>query len=576
MSPMIRALAALLALVLASCAQTGEKPHPAPPLAAANPRWDAFVEQYITEEFTAKPHFGVYAGRHEFDGRLPDFSAEGLRRESARLHAALDRVRSFDAAALDASQRYEREYVLHAIEEQLFWKETMQWPMVNPGFYGWAFDPHVYVAREYAPLPVRMHAYISYAKGIPRLAGQVRANLKTPMPRTYVQLGRILFGGMAKFYANDVPGIFASVADPALQSEFRAANAAAIAATKDLDAWFASQETTAGEGHAIGAARFAEMMRVTERVDIPIARMKEIGERDMERNHAALREACARYAPGRSLADCAEKVKSEKPAEGPVAAASRQLEDLRKFIVARKVVSIPGPEQASVAEAPAYRRWNAAYINIPGPYEKNLPSTYYIAPPDEKWTPKEQHDYIPGKADLLFISVHEVWPGHFLQFLHANRARSKLGRVFTSYAFAEGWAHYTEEMMWEVGLNDGDPATHVGQLLNALLRNARYLSAIGLHTGGMTVAQSEAMFREKAFQDPGNSRQQAARGTFDPAYGNYTLGKLMIRKLRDDWTANRGGRAAWQAFHDEFLSHGSPPIPMIRKVMLGPDSGPPL
>jgi uncharacterized protein (DUF885 family) len=572
MRSVLRALAALsVFLVLASCISTqGTTP------AASSAPWNAFVEEFITETFTARPHQGVYAGRHEFDGKLPDFSAEGLRRETARLHAARDRVRSFDQAALDAAQRYEHGYVLHAIEDELFWVETMQWSVVNPGFYGWAFDPNVYVAREYAPLPVRMRAYIAYAKGIPRLAGQVRANLKTPMPRTYVQLGRILFGGMATFYANDVPAIFASVADPALQSEFRAANGAAIAATKELDAWFASQEATATEGYAIGAARFAEMMWATERVDISIARLKEIGERDMERNLAALREACARYAPGKTLVECTQKVKAEKPPEGPVAAATRQLDDLRKFIVARKVVTIPGPEQARVAEAPPYRRWNAAYINIPGPYEKNLPSTYYIAPPDEKWTRDEQLAYIPGKSDLLFISVHEVWPGHFLQFLHANRAPSKLGRIFTSYAFSEGWAHYTEEMMWEMGLNDGDPATHLGQILNALLRNARYLSAIGLHTGGMTVAQSEAMFRDKAFQDPGNSRQQAARGTFDPAYGNYTLGKLMIRKLRDDWTANRGGRVAWQAFHDEFLAHGSPPVPMIRKVMLGPESGPPL
>jgi hypothetical protein len=200
-------------------------------------------------------------------------------------------------------------------------------------------------------------------------------------------------------------------------------------------------------------------------------------------------------------------VKAEKPPEGPVAAAQKQLDGLRAFIVSHKVVTIPGPEQARVAEAPPYRRWNAAYINIPGPYEKNLPSTYYIAPPDPAWTPKEQNDYIPGKADLLFISVHEVWPGHFLQFLHANRARSKLGRIFTSYAFAEGWAHYSEEMMWEVGLNDGDPATHVGQILNALLRDARYLSAIGLHTGGMTVAESEALFRTR------HSRMRAMRGS---------------------------------------------------------------
>ncbi|HUQ28863.1 MAG TPA: DUF885 domain-containing protein [Usitatibacter sp.] len=572
MHRILRAFGALAVLAVAGCV-SHERSAAMP---ASSAQWDRFVESFITETFTARPHQGVSAGRHEFDGRLPDLSAEGLQREAARLHAARDRVRAFEETALSREQRYEREYVLNEIDATLFWHETMQWPAVNPGYYGWAFDPNVYVSREYAPLADRMRAYIAYAKAVPRAAGQARANLKTPMPRTYVQLGRILFGGLASFYANDVPATFAAVADPALQAQLREANAGAIAAMKEMDGWFASLEPTANEGYAIGAARFAEMMWATEKVDVSIARLKEIGERDMERNLAALREACARYAPGKPVAECAEKVKAAKPPEGPVAAASRQLDELRQFIVARNVVSIPGPEQARVAEAPAYRRWNAAYINIPGPYEKNLPSTYYIAPPDEKWTPAEQLAYVPGKADLLFISVHEVWPGHFLQFLHANRARSKLGRVFTSYAFAEGWAHYTEEMMWEVGLNDGDAATHVGQLLNALLRNARYLSAIGLHTGGMTVAQSEAMFREKAFQDPGNSRQQAARGTFDPAYGNYTLGKLMIRKLRDDWTAGRGGRAGWQAFHDEFLSHGSPPIPMIRKVMLGATAGPAL
>ena len=571
MSWIARAWLALAAFVLASCVQTPERQD-----ASRSAEWDRFVEAFITETFVAHPHQGVNAGRHEFDGKLPDMSAAGLQRNTARLHLARDRIRAFDEATLSAEQRYEREYVLNDIDGELFWAETMKWPTVSPGAYGWALDPNVYTTREYAPLADRLRAYIAYAKGIPTLVAQARANLKTPMPRPYVQLGRILFGGMGNFYANDVPAIFAPVQDAALQAQFREANAGAIKAVKDMDAWFASLEATATNDYALGAARFSEMIWATEKVDVPLARLKEIGERDMERNLASLRAACAKYDPGKSLRDCTEKVKAEKPAEGPVAAAQKQLDGLRAFLVSRKVVTIPGPEQARVAEAPPYRRWNAAYINIPGPYEKNLPSTYYIAPPDPAWTPKEQNDYIPAKADLLFISVHEVWPGHFLQFLHANRAKSKLGRVFGSYAFSEGWAHYTEEMMWEVGLNDGDAATHVGQILNALLRNARYLSAIGLHTGGMTVAESEALFRDKAFQDAGNARQQAARGTFDPGYGNYTLGKLMIRKLRDDWTANRGGRAAWQSFHDELLSHGSPPLPLVRKVMLGPDAGPPL
>jgi uncharacterized protein (DUF885 family) len=193
---------------------------------------------------------------------------------------------------------------------------------------------------------------------------------------------------------------------------------------------------------------------------------------------------------------------------------------------------------------------------------------YYIAPPDPSWTPQEQRDYLPGKADLLFTSVHEVWPGHFLQVLHSNRTESLVARLFVGYAFAEGWAHYTEEMMWEMGFGNGDPETHIGQLTNALLRNARYLSAIGLHARGMTVEESERLFREEAYADAGTARQQSTRGTYDPAYLNYTMGKLLIRQLRDDWTASRGGRKAWREFHDRFLTYGGPPIPMVREAMM--------
>jgi Bacterial protein of unknown function (DUF885) len=264
-----------------------------------------------------------------------------------------------------------------------------------------------------------------------------------------------------------------------------------------------------------------------------------------------------------------EKANTDKPVGGAVEGARAQLTSLRKFLVDKDLVTIPGTEEAKVAEAPPFNRWNFAYIEIPGPYEKNLPSVYYIAPPDPKWPKAEQDAYVPGKADLLFTSAHEVWPGHFLQFLHANRAKWKFGQLFVGYAYAEGWAHYTEEMMFDAGLDGATPEIHIGQLSNALLRDVRYLSAIGLHTGGMTVQQSEQMFRDKAFQDPGNARQQAARGTYDPAYLNYTMGKLMIMQLREDWTKSHGGRAGWKAFHDQFLGYGGPPVPLVRAQMLG-------
>ncbi len=260
---------------------------------------------------------------------------------------------------------------------------------------------------------------------------------------------------------------------------------------------------------------------------------------------------------------------ADKPAGGAVEGARAQLASLRQFIVDKDLVSIPGTEEATAEEAPPFNRWNFAYIEIPGPYEKNLPSVYYIAPPDPTWSKADQVAYVPGKAALLFVSAHEVWPGHFLQFLHANRAHWKFGQLFVGYAFAEGWAHYAEEMMFDAGLDGATPEVHIGQLTNALLRDVRYLSAIGLHTGGMSIAQSEQMFRDKAFQDPGNARQQAARGTYDPAYLNYTMGKLMIMQLRQDWIAAHPGPNALKAFHDQFLSYGGPPIPLVRQQMLG-------
>ena len=559
-------------LFAVSC-QPMNQPNNQKPAGETSSSWDAFVSEFLESYFVSHPDFAVRAGRHEFDGKLPDWSSEGIASENKRLHSMKDRARTFADSALDERQRFERDYLVSVVEGELFWRESAEWPFRNPYFYADGIDPDVYVSREYAPLDQRLKAYTAYAKSIPVALAQVQKNLRTPLPRSYVKIGHTSFGGLVSFYEKDVPAIFASVKDEQLQKDFREANASAITAMKGIDDWFKSQEATATDNFALGAEKFSEMLKATEGVDFPLDKLQEVGRRDLDRNLAALKEACATYAAGKTLNECVEKAESNKPTGGPVEMARKQLHDLKSFIAEKKIVSIPGTEEALVAEAPAYRRWNFAYINIPGPYEKNLPSTYYIAPPDPAWTQAEKDAYTPGQANLLFTSVHEVWPGHFLQFLHANRSPAKFGRAFVGYAFAEGWAHYTEEMMWEAGLGNGSPEAHIGQLLNALLRNVRFLSAIGMHTGKMTMADSEKMFLEEGYQDPGTARQQAARGTFDPAYLNYTMGKLMIRKLRDDWTASRGGKQAWQAFHDEFLKFGGPPVPLVRKAMLPGDTG---
>jgi uncharacterized protein (DUF885 family) len=421
-----------------------------------------------------------------------------------------------------------------------------------------------------------MRAFTNYARAIPKAAEQIRANLETPLPRPFIRIAHTNFGGLAGYLANDVPGVFAEVQDAGLRAEFSEANDAAVKALKELDAWFTEQEAAATDDFALGAERFQEMVRRAEGLDISLDRLRAVAEEDLERNRNAVEETCAELAPGAQIADCIAKVTGQKPEGDVVEAARKQLVDLRAFLDTHPLVTIPGSEQAKVDESPPHQRWNFAYIDIPGPYERALPSVYYISPPDPSWPPKEQRDYLPGASDLLFTSVHEVWPGHFLHYMHAKRGESKFGQAFQSYSFSEGWAHYAEEMMWDAGLGDGDPAIHLGQLLNALLRDARFVSAVGLHTGGMTIADSERVFTERAYQDAGTARQQALRGTFDPGYLNYTLGKLMIRKLRDDWTSTRGGRTAWREFHDKLLSYGGPPVPLVRKAMMGETAGPAL
>lgn len=561
------ALALALLLMLTACNKE-QKPQP-------SAAWDKYVADYLDAFFAAHPDQGVSAGRHEFDGKLPDFSKSAFDAEIGRLRIERAKASAFQDG-LDNRQKFERDYLISTIDADLFWLEDAQWPYKNPFYYSGIVDPAVYLTRPYAPLNRRMRVFVDYEKALPVALRQIQTNLRTPMPRTYVDQGRLTFGGLATYFEHDVPGIFVSVQDAALQDEFASVNAEAIRVLKSLDSWFESQRATATDNFQIGPELFRKMLHATERVDLSTDQLQVIAKRDLDRNLAAIKEECAKYAPGKSLLECTAKANADKAPGKPVEAARAQLDELRKFVVDHDLVTIPGKEQALVAETPPYNRWNLAYIDIPGPYENGLPSVYYISPPDPKWPPAEQKAYLPGKGSLLFTTVHEVMPGHFLQFLHANRSPSKFGQVFVGYAYAEGWAHYAEEMMWDAGLDAGDPEMHIGQLTEALLRNVRFLSAIGLHTGTMTVADSEKMFVEVGLTDAGNAKQQAARGTFDPAYLNYTMGKLMIKKLRDDWTATRGGRSAWKQFHDEFLKYGGPPIPLVRQAMLGPNAGSPL
>jgi len=577
-NPHLRTLLSLIffsVFALAAC-NKAEEPNSSTQSQVEQPQtetWEQFVTRQIEAQIEAHPQWAVTQGRHEYDGQLPDWSRTAIEQEITRLHQVRDEAMVYAADQMSSEQLYQREYFVSRVDQDLFWMEKAQLPFRNPQFYfGWmgdSLDPSAYIALNYASLEERMRAFTRYLSNVPKATGQIRENLAMPMPRTWLQLGIDGFAGYAAYFRDEVPAVWAAVENAELQLAFASANAEAITAMQDMADWLTSNMSNATEEFALGADLFRQMLWDTERVDISLEELEAIGRADMARNLQNLNDACAEFAPGASTQDCFAKMSSNKPKDGSVESARDQLEEIRKFIVQEDLVSIPGEEEARVNEAPPYARSNFAYINIPGAWEKNQPSVYYISPPNPTWPENVQADYIAGEADLLFTSVHEVWPGHFLNFLHANRASFFYGRVFVGYAFAEGWAHYTEEMMIEAGLRDGDPETRIGQISNALLRDARFLSTIGLHTKGWSVEDSKQFFIEEGFQSEGTAIQQAARGTYDPAYLNYTMGKLMIKRLRDDWTATRGGRKAWREFHDSFLSYGGPPIPLVRQQMMG-------
>jgi hypothetical protein len=312
------------------------------------------------------------------------------------------------------------------------------------------------------------------------------------------------------------------------------------------------------------------MLAEQEGLEIDLPTLERAGQADLQRNLKALTEVAHTIDPKASLAEVMHKLHEEKPPADQVnPIATRQAAELRQFVIDHKIASIPSPELATVADAPPFMRVNTAFLRAKGVFEeKPLPSYYLISPPDPSWPEALKRAYLPTREVLFFITAHEVWPGHFLHHLFRMQYPSRILKTTGGYSTSEGWAHYAEELMWDQGAAGNNPRAHAAQLEEALLRDVRFLSAIGLHCHGMTVAESEKMFLEQAFADPKTAHQQAVRGTFDPGYLNYTLGKLMILKLRDDWQKAYPHRSMAE-FHDAFLKHAFTTIPAIRRILLG-------
>lgn len=532
---------------------------------------------YLKAYCETYPHHAVLLGFHEYDGRLPDYSRPAQERRLADLRRFLADLERIDPADLDETGWLDYQVVRHEAAFEAFVLEDWQRLARDPILYLETLDVGNYILRNYAPLQRRVRALIAHLRGFPAVLSAMRENL-TQATRPAVGVAVRIGKGLASFLEGDLPGALAGLEDSALRAEFEAANLEAIEQVVEAVSWLENdlaQRATAD--FALGAERFARMLALREGVTIPLDELRRVAEEDLARNQETYLDTAARLGgPGRKLEDVIAEGKRLHPApDDVVPLVHRLVDELRQTVREWGIVSIPYDENCIVAKTPPFLRYAFAMMYSSGPFETAAhESYYYVTPPERDWPPERVEEWMTAFTyhSLWSTCVHEAWPGHYLHGLHTRNAPSAVTKAFGSYAFTEGWAHYCEQMMLETVCPD-DLWARLGQRTEALLRNVRFVCALGLHTGGMTVEEATRRFVEDAFMEPATAEEEAIRGTYDSGYLNYTLGKLMVLKLRDDVQARQGDHFDLRRFHDRFLSYGTPPIPVVRRLMLGTDEG---
>ncbi len=538
-----------------------------------------FSERFLTDHFDAHPTFATSLGFHQYDGRVPDLSRRAIEARILYLRAALNEINAIETSQLAGVEWLDYQLLRDAIQFELFdLTEWRRWER-DPQFYLWPMAVDQYIKRNYAPLPERARGLISHLNGLPHLVEQAKANL-TGVPQPVLEMAvQMLEGGVA-FLQEDLVQALAELkgSDGALFTEFQAAQATALEAGHDLLVHLTDHlALQAPAEFAIGPGAFRKMLSYGEAVDVPLDRLLEIGQADLAQNKAAFVETAARIAPDKSPAEVMKTLNKEHPTvETLVQETHDMLDELRQWIIDHDVVSLPYDERCMVAETPKFMRFGFAMMDCAGPFEPVAREAfYYVTPPEPDWPPEKQEEWLAtfDYYTLRAVSIHEAWPGHYLHEMHFRNSPSKITKIFGAYSFWEAWAHYSEQMMLEQGYRAGDDKLRLAQLSEALLRDVRFVCAIQMHTQDMTVEQGTARFMADAFMEETPARAEAVRGTFDPQYLNYTLGKLLLLKLRDDYRDEHGDAFDLKTFHNALLAWGAPPVPYLRRLILRHDDG---
>jgi uncharacterized protein (DUF885 family) len=531
---------------------------------------------YLEDLYQRNPTYATYLGIHKYNDRLEDYSRRAVDDAIAAARQFRTRVAAIDAGTLSASNQLDHEQLVRAIDSRLVTLEDVRPWARDPDSYssGLTRTAYIMIKREFAPAEERLRQLIAREKAMPAALAEARKNLDNP-PRIYTEIAIEQMDGNRGFFETAVASAFPGVTDRTLLADFKTANDAVIAAMAEYKKWLQDDLLKRSNGDfAMGEQTFGKKLAADEMIELPLDELLAIAGRDLEKNQAAFADTARLIDPKRTPLDVLKTVEANHPpAEKLLATTQAELDALGRFMTERGIVTIPKAPPARVEETPPFlRATTTASIDIPGPFEKVATEAYYnMTLPDPMATPAEKADFMKMwyYAAISNVSVHEVWPGHYLQFLYARNFPSDIRKVFGAATNSEGWAHYCEQMVIDEGFHADDPRYRLAQIQDALLRDARLVVGIRMHTKGMTVAQAVDFFVKQGYQTHPSARAESKRGTSDATYGYYTLGKLMILKLRDDYRARMGTGYSLQKFHDTFISLGPLPLPLIRKAMLG-------
>jgi hypothetical protein len=539
-----------------------------------------FVDDYLAYLHELRPTAAAFDGVHAFDDHVEDFTRAAIDRQTRELGGFARRLASIRTEGLSLDDRLDHTSVEQDVHARLLELERLRTHERNPQFYADLLSTTLasQVVLDYAPAPERARRLVSKLRQVAPFLHAAEQNVKDP-PGLFVKTAIETLRGLVSFIERDMPRAFWEVDDVFVLGDLDTASTEAVRAINSYVTDLEAEVLPKAKGSfRLGPDLFVEKLRLDEGIDLPLGKLIDIAERELAETQDAFRRTASRLRDGDPM-ETWQALKADHPAAGRVVHEAReQVLALRTFVEREGFVSVPEHDGIQVAPTPPFARWTFASIWCPGPFEnKGVKAHYYLTDVEAGWTPERQEQHLRdfNRPTVCAISMHEVYPGHYLHFQHLRQVSSKIRKSLLTMPLSviEGWAHYAEHLAVEAGFDMYGPATKLGQLAETLVRLARLVVAIRLHTDDWSVEQGVRFFKESAFLEEGNARKEAERGTFDPGYGAYALGKLILLKLRQDVKAQQGQRFSLKSFHDNVLALGGLRYPLQREALLGPESG---